>query len=76
MAQISNKEFITNIYNKFWKELYIVAYRRLRSEQDVEDLLQDLFISLLDGNIKLENEYFIRAFLHKRLKSRIGLLSD
>lgn len=71
MEQISSKEFITNVYSKFWKELYVVAYRRLRSEQDVEDLLQDLFISLLDGNIKLENEHFIRAFLHKRLKSRI-----
>ena len=48
-----------------------MAYRLLQSEQDVEDLLQDLFISLLDGQVVLESEHNLRAFLHKRLKSRI-----
>ena len=71
LSHTSQKELITNVYNKFWKELYIVAYRRLQSEQDVEDLLQDLFISLLDGQVVLESEHNLRAFLHKRLKSRI-----
>lgn len=71
MSSTSNREFIATIYHKFWKELYVVAYRRLRSEQDVEDILQDLFISLIEGKASFENEHSIRAFLHKRLKSRI-----
>lgn len=59
------------MYNKFWKELYIAAYRRLRSEAHVGDILQDLFLSLLESDFDFENEPSVRALLHTRLKSRI-----
>lgn len=69
--QEEKKQLIEKIYDKFWKELYIVAFRRLRSEEDVEDILQDIFVSLLTRDIKLDTDESIRAFLHLRLKSRI-----
>ncbi|WP_146186689.1 sigma-70 family RNA polymerase sigma factor, partial [Pedobacter sp. HMWF019] len=59
------------MYNKFWKELYILAFRRLQNEEHVEDILQDLFLSLLESDFDFENETSIRALLHTRLKSRI-----
>lgn len=71
MKQQAKKQYITNVYNKFWKELYLVAFRRLRNEAQVEDILQDLFLSLLEGQYDLENENAVRALLHTRLKSRI-----
>ncbi|WP_090783475.1 RNA polymerase sigma factor [Pedobacter sp. ok626] len=71
MKQQAKKQYITDMYNKFWKELYIVAFRRLRDEAQVEDMLQDLFLSLLEGDYNLENENAVRALLHTRLKSRI-----
>lgn len=69
--QQEKKQVIGDLYEKFWKELYLVAFRHLRSEEDVEDVLQDVFLSLLTGNITLEKEESIRAFLHLRLKSRV-----
>lgn len=69
--QEEKRQLIEKIYDKFWKELYIVAFRRLRSEEDVEDILQDIFVSLLTRDIKLDTDESIRAFLHLRLKSRI-----
>lgn len=71
MKQQAKKQYITNVYNKFWKELYLVAFRRLGDEAQVEDILQDLFLSLLEGQYDLENENAVRALLHTRLKSRI-----
>ena len=71
MKHQAKKQYITTMYNKFWKELYIVAFRRLRDEAQVEDLLQDLFVSLLERDYELENENAVRALLHARLKSRI-----
>jgi RNA polymerase sigma factor (sigma-70 family) len=71
MQDIEKKQFIEHIYHKFWKELYVVAFRRLRSEQDVEDILHDIFLSLLTGNAMLDNDESVRALLHLRLKSRI-----
>lgn len=37
----------------------------------MEDILQDLFLSLLESNYDLKNENAVRALLHARLKSRI-----
>lgn len=71
MGQEGNRQYITVMYNKFWKELYISAFRRLRSEEHVEDILQDLFLSLLERGSDFENEQSVRALLHTRLKSRI-----
>lgn len=69
--QTEKRRLIELFYDKFWKELYIVAFRRLRSEEDVEDMLQDIFLSLLTGDVDLQSENSVRAFLHLRLKSRI-----
>lgn len=67
----AKQQYIANVYSKFWKELYVVAFRRLRNEEQVEDLLQDLFLSLLESDFNFENEQSVRALLHARLKSRI-----
>lgn len=71
MEQGNNRQYITTMYNKFWKELYIAAFRRLRNEEHVEDVLHDLFLSLLESDFDLENETSVRSLLHTRLKSRI-----
>lgn len=34
------------IYNKYWKKLYIVAANRIENEQDAEEIVQDIFTSL------------------------------
>lgn len=59
------------IYELYWKELYETAYRRLSSAADTEDILQDLFLSLLKNPAVITNEGSIRAYLHKALKGRI-----
>lgn len=71
MKQIDKRQRIIVIYNKFWKELYVTAFRRLQSEENTEDILQDLFLSLLEKDVILDSDQSIRAFLHTRLKSRI-----
>lgn len=71
LKPIDKRQRIIVIYTKFWKELYVTAFRRLQSEENTEDILQDLFLSLLEKDVVLENEQSVRAFLHTRLKSRI-----
>ncbi len=67
----TRKNAIKQLYEKFWKELYLVAHRRIPVVQDCEDILQDIFISLFNKNIDLSQEESVRSFLHQRLKSRI-----
>ncbi|ASZ12132.1 sigma-70 family RNA polymerase sigma factor [Chitinophaga pendula] len=59
------------IYELYWKELYEVAYRRLPMAADAEDMLQDLFLSLLKNPSVIAKEGSIRAYLHKALKGRV-----
>lgn len=71
LNDIEKRQKIIAVYNKFWKELYVVAFRRLQCEENAEDILQDLFLSLLEKDVVLDHEPSVRAFLHSRLKSRI-----
>ncbi|MEC5145140.1 HTH luxR-type domain-containing protein [Chitinophaga sp. 180180018-2] len=36
----------TEIYNRYWKRLYVLAYDRLRSREQAEDVVQDVFTGL------------------------------
>ncbi|MCC9138589.1 RNA polymerase sigma factor [Pontibacter silvestris] len=67
----SSHRTLEEVYIKYWRELYVVAYRRLKSEEDVEDILQDIFLSLVQKPSVLENEGSLRAYLHQALKYKI-----
>lgn len=71
MEQLKRNQHIVTVYNKFWKELYIIAFRRLKNEENVEDILQELFLTLLEGNFDFKNELSTRSLLHTLLKNRI-----
>jgi len=78
------------IYKLYWERLYHVAYYYLKDENDAEDVLQDVFISLwsrrshLDIRAALEN-YLVRSvkytsFFYLKIKMRnktmMGTLPD
>jgi RNA polymerase sigma-70 factor (ECF subfamily) len=42
----SNEGAYNEIFNRYWKKLYAVAYNRLRSKQASEDVVQDVLSSL------------------------------
>lgn len=59
------------IYDAYWRELYIVAYRKIRRRPEVEDLLQDIFLSVAERTEILEKQGSIRYYLHQALKNKI-----
>ncbi|CAL1519770.1 sigma-70 family RNA polymerase sigma factor [Chitinophaga sp. MM2321] len=71
MSNKDSKFTIEEVYALYWKELYVAAFRRLHAAADVEDVLHDLFLSLLRTPEALEREGSIRAYLHQSLKHRI-----
>lgn len=68
------------IYKLYWIKLYNLAYYYLASEQDAEDIVQDVFISLWSRREKLElrgplENYLIRCtkyttFFYLKIKRR------
>ncbi|MCQ6960766.1 RNA polymerase sigma-70 factor [Mucilaginibacter sp. JC4] len=41
-----DEDAFREIYNKYWRKLYIVAANRVDNEQDAEEIVQDIFAAL------------------------------
>ena len=46
----------TEIYRRFWKKLFAIAYNRLKEIQEAEDIVHDVFASLWANRDKIEIE--------------------
>lgn len=57
-------------FNSYYDSLYHHAYRILGEEKASEDVVQELFISLWDGHLKLENEKILSAYLYRSVTNR------
>ena len=61
----------TELYHRFWKKLYAVAYCRLNDESEAEETVQDVFLSLWRRRNKLQLNYSISTYLSIAVKYRI-----
>nr|WP_068892052.1 RNA polymerase sigma-70 factor [Pedobacter panaciterrae] len=59
------------LYSRYCKELYAVAYKRLLSKDDVQDIIQDIFISIWNNCENLDEELPLGPYLFKSLKFKI-----
>ncbi len=57
----------TELYNRFWKKLFVVAYNRFKELQQAEDIVHDVFASLWANRKKIEIE-FVDNYLASAVK--------
>ncbi|MEY8515965.1 sigma-70 family RNA polymerase sigma factor [Lachnospiraceae bacterium 29-84] len=50
------KEFFTEVYERYRNDIFHLSYRILKNESDAEDVVQEVYISLLDHMDKLEED--------------------
>lgn len=50
-----DKEFFTEIYQKYRKEMFYTAYNILHNPSDAEDIVHETFLSLIDHVDKIKN---------------------
>ena len=71
-----NKEFKT-AYDNYGEMLYRIAYVYLANQDDVEDVLQDVFVSFLTNNSKFKSEEHKKAWLIRTTQNKcINLLKS
>lgn len=56
------------LYERYWEELYKKAFRRLNHEEDAEDVVQEIFISLWRNRHTIEVQESIAPYLFTALK--------
>jgi RNA polymerase sigma factor (sigma-70 family) len=60
----------TEIYRKYWTEVYQGAYRRLRDKEQCQDIVQNVFAALWDR--RLQNSVNdLAAYLHTAVKFQV-----
>ena len=59
------------LFTKHWKKIYAVAYHRLGDEQDADDLVQELFISLWERRADIVIKGSIENYLMGALKFKV-----
>jgi RNA polymerase sigma-70 factor (ECF subfamily) len=59
------------IFEKYWGDLYIIAYRRLPFEEEIKDILQEVFISLWRNIHKISVDDNLGGYLYTSLRNKI-----
>jgi len=66
-----NTEAYTEIYNRYFQLMFIFAYKKLRDEELVKDLVQDLFTKVWTKRDTITTEGNLIQYLYISLRSRI-----
>lgn len=59
------------LYEHTWERLYNQAYRRLADEEQVKELLQELFTEIWQNRKQLNIQISLQGYLHQALKYKI-----
>jgi RNA polymerase sigma-70 factor (family 1) len=63
-----NEQAFSEIYSRYWPQMYASAYKRLRSRETTEELVQDLFTSLWSNRASLIIHTSLAAYLSRAIK--------
>lgn len=71
LLQTGDRQAFTALYSRYWEKMVIVAYVKLQSTQDAEEVVQDLFVDLWNrrGNLQLRNSF--HTYISGALKYKI-----
>ena len=72
----------TEIYNRFWKKLFAVAYNRMQDQELAEDIVHDVFVSLwanrstaeiktLENYLASATKYMVLGKIKKKERERL-----
>lgn len=66
---------LTEIFRRYWKQLYITACNRLRSHELAEEIVQELFTELWDKRERLftgsAESLNLPSYLHRAVKNKV-----
>lgn len=72
LLKAADEQFAFRIlYDRYWEPLYLKAYRRLHSEEDAQDVVQGVFISLWRNRRQVQVEDSLAPYLFTALKYSI-----
>ncbi|WP_316822255.1 RNA polymerase sigma-70 factor [Pedobacter gandavensis] len=66
-----NAAAYTVVYNRYFEELYLHAYNRLRDKEEAQDLLHELFATIWNKRAELQIKSSLAAYLYTAVRNRV-----
>jgi RNA polymerase sigma-70 factor (ECF subfamily) len=66
-----DKQAFQLLYNKYWDKLFSIALLKIQDEEQVGDLIQDLFVTIWVKRKELNINNNVDLYLYRALKNRI-----
>ncbi len=67
----SDEEAFVELYQRYWRRLYSSALKRISSEEDAKDIIQELFVKLWVRRASIPEEAIAGEYLFTSLRYRI-----
>lgn len=61
----------TEIYERYWAVLYLHARRMLRSKEEAQDVVQELFTQLWQNSSQLDVQVKLSSYLYRSVRNRV-----
>lgn len=61
----------TEIYDRYWAVLYLHARRMLRSKEEAQDVVQELFTQLWQNSSQLDVQVKLSSYLYRSVRNRV-----
>jgi RNA polymerase sigma-70 factor (ECF subfamily) len=71
LIQKGDRLAFTELYNRYWDKLFIVAMNRLDDEHEAEEAVQEVFLSLWQRRSTLQLTHSVNTYLSVAVKYRI-----
>ncbi|MEO6187204.1 MAG: RNA polymerase sigma-70 factor [Ginsengibacter sp.] len=65
---VGQRQAFTEVYNRYWEELFISATKVLRRKEEAADVVQDVFLSLWNRRNELDIQGSLAAYLHTSVR--------
>ena len=69
MTRDGDVNAFNRLFNKYWKKLYRIAYSKVGSREEAEEIVQDIFIKIWEKKSEL-NIHNLSAYLYTSVKNR------
>lgn len=70
-VQQGDEKSFAQLFDRYWHDLYVLAYRHLRSINEAEDMVQEVFADIWQRHEQIHIHTSFWAYLQKSLKYRI-----
>ncbi|WP_207424395.1 RNA polymerase sigma-70 factor [Desertivirga brevis] len=68
LVKLDNKQAFDELYNRHWEKLFLYLVRVIKDQEETKDILQEVFVSLWNRRLELDNIESISAYLFSSVR--------